>query len=262
MTPATIDGPTSRLPGWDGVLAVVAHPDDESFGLGAVLAAFVDAGARVAVLCLTHGELSTVHGVEGDLYRIRAEEFATAAAALGVTTTTLLHHADGALASACRAQLAGEVVDAARDTRPDALLVFDPSGVTGHPDHTAATAAAIAAADILDLPVLGWTLPIHVALALNAERGTAFFGHKPDEIDYVITVDRDRQRAAIAAHTSQAPAYSVVWRRLQLLGNTEYLRRLRVPLADRNKYPSGTVNPIPTGVSVQAEVSKQWRPSI
>src|SRR6266571_6027002 len=67
MTPATMDGPTSRLPGWDGVLAVVAHPDDESFGLGAVLAAFVDAGARVAVLCLTHGELSTVHGVEGDL---------------------------------------------------------------------------------------------------------------------------------------------------------------------------------------------------
>ncbi len=240
------------------MLAVVAHPDDESVGLGAVLAAFVDAGARVAVLYLTHGELSTVHGVESDLYRIRAEEFATAAAALGVTTTTLLHHADGALASACRAQLAGEVVDAARDTRPDGVLVFDPSGVTAHPDHTAATAAALAAADILDLPVLGWTLPIDVAVALNAERGTAFFGHKPDEIDYVITVDRDRdrQRAAIAAHTSQAPAYSVVWRRLQSLGNTEYLRRLRVPLADRNKYPSGTVNPIPTGVSVQAEVSK------
>ena len=260
MTPATIDGPTSRLPGWDGVLAVVAHPDDESFGLGAVLAAFVDAGARVAVLCLTHGELSTVHGVDGDLYRIRAEEFATAAAALGVTTTTLLHHADGALASVCRTQLAGEVVDAARDTRPDGVLVFDPSGVTAHPDHTAATAAALAAADILDLPVLGWTLPIDVAVALNAERGTAFFGHKPDEIDYVITVDRDRQRAAIAAHTSQAPAHSVVWRRLQSLGNTEYLRRLRVPLADRNRYPGGTVNPIPTRVSVQAEVSKQWRP--
>lgn len=247
MTPTTIDGPSSRLPRWDGVLAVLAHPDDESFGLGAVLAAFVDAGARVAVLCLTHGELSTVHGVEGELYRIRAEEFATAAAALGVTTTTLLHHADGALASVCRSQLAGEVIDAARATRPDALLVFDPSGVTGHPDHGAATAAAIAAADILDLPVLGWTLPIHVAVALNAERGTAFFGHKPDEIDYVITVDRDRQRAAIAAHTSQAPASSIVLRRLQSLGNTEYLRRLRAPLAHTNKGPGGTVNRYPPG---------------
>ena len=150
-----------------------------------------------------------------------------------------------------RTQLAGEVVDAARDTRPDGVLVFDTSGVTGHPDHIAATAAAIAAADILDLPVLGWTLPIDVAVALNAESGTAFFGHKPDEIDCVITVDRDRQRAAIAAHTSQAPTYGVVWGCLQSLGNTEYLRRLRAPLADSNRYPGGTVNPIPTGVSVQ-----------
>ena len=55
---ATRDHP----PPWRSVLAVVAHPDDESFGLGAVLAGFVDAGAAVAVLCFTHGESSTLHG--------------------------------------------------------------------------------------------------------------------------------------------------------------------------------------------------------
>ena len=59
--------PVDRLPAWSDVLAVVAHPDDESFGLGALLAAFVAAGVRVSVLCLTHGEASTLHGVEGDL---------------------------------------------------------------------------------------------------------------------------------------------------------------------------------------------------
>ena len=140
------------------MLAVVAHPDDESFGLGAVLAAFVHTGARAAVLCLTRGEASTVHGVEGDLHRLRARELATAAATLGVATSTLLGYPDGALSGVCRSRLVGDVGDAVRDTGTDGLLVFDPSGVTGHPDHAAATAAALAAADVLDLPVLGWTL--------------------------------------------------------------------------------------------------------
>src|SRR5664280_3759531 len=71
------------------VLAVVAHPDDESFGLGAVLAAFAAGGARVAVLCFTHGEASTLHGVAGDLHRLRAHELAAAAHVLGVATTVL-----------------------------------------------------------------------------------------------------------------------------------------------------------------------------
>jgi len=49
---------TGVLPTWTSLLAVVAHPDDESFGLGAILDGFVVGGARVEVLCLTHGEAS------------------------------------------------------------------------------------------------------------------------------------------------------------------------------------------------------------
>jgi LmbE family N-acetylglucosaminyl deacetylase len=218
-----------ELPPWQSVLGVVAHPDDESFGLGALLAAFAGAGARVSVLCLTHGEASTLHGVPGDLHRIRAQELATAATTLGAQTTLLLNYADGALASACRTELAGVVVDAARDVDADGLLVFDPSGVTGHPDHAAATAAALAAADVLDLPVLAWTLPAGVAERLNRERGTAFRGHSDDEIDCEITIERTRQLAAVGAHASQAVPTSVLWRRLELLGDREYLRRLRHP---------------------------------
>ena len=93
------------------MLALVAHPDDESFGLGAVLAAFVHTGARAAVLCLTRGEASTVHGVDGDLHRLRARELATAAATLGVATSTLLGYPDGALSGVCRSRLVGDVGD-------------------------------------------------------------------------------------------------------------------------------------------------------
>ena len=57
---------TGTLPGWSSVLAVVAHPDDESFGLGAILDSFGRGGSQVSVLCLTHGEASTL-GAAGDL---------------------------------------------------------------------------------------------------------------------------------------------------------------------------------------------------
>jgi N-acetylglucosamine malate deacetylase 2 len=47
-------------PAVSAALAVCAHPDDETFGLGAVLAALVDAGTAVVVLCFTRGEASTL----------------------------------------------------------------------------------------------------------------------------------------------------------------------------------------------------------
>src|SRR5665811_2636750 len=46
-------------PAWTSVLAVIAHPDEASPGLGAILDAFVIAGVKVEVLCLTHGQAWT-----------------------------------------------------------------------------------------------------------------------------------------------------------------------------------------------------------
>ncbi len=220
---------STRLPEWSVVLAVVAHPDDESFGLGAALDAFHRAGTRTSVLCLTRGEASTLHGVGGELTAVRGREFAAAARTLGVTDTLLRDFPDGALDHVCRSRLSGEVIDAARTVGADGLLVFDPSGVTGHPDHAAATAAAMLAGAGLDLPVLGWTLPAAVADRLNHELGTGFVGHRAAEIDVELPVDRAKQTAACAAHVSQAIPTSVLWRRLELLGNTEHLRWLSDP---------------------------------
>lgn len=215
------------LPAWASVLAVVAHPDDESFGLGAVLDAFAWRGTRTAVLCLTHGENSTVREATDDLAMVRERELAGAARTLGVSEVSLLTYPDGSLDEVCRSRLAGDVLDAARVARAEGLLVFDTSGVTGHPDHAAATQAALLAADGLDLPVLGWTLPIDVAEHLNRELGTHFYGHPQTAIDVELPVARERQLAASAAHVSQAIPTSVLWRRLELLGATEHLRWLR-----------------------------------
>lgn len=216
--------PVTTLPSWRSVLAVVAHPDDESFALGAVLASFAAAGARVSVLCLTRGEASTLHGVAGDLAELRARELADAAEVLGLDAVTLLDHPDGALQDVPADRLADDVLRAVRAADADGLVGFDLTGVTGHTDHAAATAAAVRAADRLDLPVLGWTVPRTVAERLQVEYGAPFVGHDDPDIDVVLTVERTLQRRAVACHPSQAVPGSVLWRRLELLGEHEYLR--------------------------------------
>lgn len=218
--------PAGTLPGWSSVLAVVAHPDDESFGLGAILDSFGRAGSQVSVLCLTHGEASTL-GPAGDLGRLRAAELQNAAKELGVDSAVLLDHPDSALADVDLTMLTGDVLAQIKVAGADGLLVFDPSGVSGHPDHAAATAAALAAARCADLPVLGWTLPRSVAGRLNGQLGTSFIGHDPADIDLVLRVDRQHQRIASLAHASQAVPATVLWHRLDLLGDQEHLRWLR-----------------------------------
>lgn len=214
------------LPPWESVLAVVAHPDDESFGLGAVLDGFVQGGAVASVLCLTQGEASTL-GAGPALRELRAEELQLAARQLGVESALLRAYRDSSLSRVDRAILSAEILRELGERPADGIVVFDPAGVSGHPDHSAATLAALDAAEHADLPVLGWTIPQPVALQLNDEFGATFVGHAQDEVDLVISVDRERQRMASLAHASQAIPTSVLWRRLELLGEYEHLRWLR-----------------------------------
>lgn len=217
---------TSVLPPWRHVLAVVAHPDDESFGLGAVLSSFIDAGVEVSVLCLTRGEASTLHGVDGELHEVRAAELRAAGAVLGIGSVGLRDYPDGGLATVPLDTLVREIDAFTAEHPADGLVVFDPSGITGHPDHQQATSAAHAYARANGIGVLAWTLPEDVAIALGDETGAAFTGQGPGDIDITIRVDRDTQTRAVACHPSQAVPGSVLWRRLALLGPWEHLRWL------------------------------------
>jgi LmbE family N-acetylglucosaminyl deacetylase len=91
-----------ELPAWRTVLAVVAHPDDETFGLGAVIDAMTSAGSAVHVLCFTRGEASTLNERDADLAAARAEELRQASAELGVASCTLLDYPDAGLAASRR----------------------------------------------------------------------------------------------------------------------------------------------------------------
>ena len=155
--------PGRQLPAWASVLAVVAHPDDESFGLGAVIDTLSKGGTAVHILCYTHGEASTLNETRADLRRAREQELSQAGAELGAASVTLLDYPDGRLAEIAPDELAARAAAAAARGRAGGLLVFDDTGITGHPDHRAATAAAVLAGQHAGLPVLAWALPQAVA---------------------------------------------------------------------------------------------------
>lgn len=225
------------------ILAVVAHPDDESFGLGALLARAAAAGARVGVLCLTHGEASTLHGVDGDLREIREAELHAAARRLGLCWVRLLDRPDGGLA-ALGGALVADVAAAVASFSPDALLVFDSTGISGHPDHVAATQAAVQVGRRSGVDVVAWTLPESVTRQLDDDGFHGFVGVPDSAVDVIVEIDRAAQLAAVQEHPSQAVPGSPLWRRLELLGDREHLRYL-------HNERSG--NTLPFGRAVTAE---------
>jgi LmbE family N-acetylglucosaminyl deacetylase len=215
-----------RLPDARSVLVVVAHPDDESFGLGAALAKFADSGSSTAVLCFTHGEASTLGADNDDLGRVRADELAAAADVLGVDVVELLDYHDAHLAEVSIDDLSVNVRASVERKNVDLLLVFDEGGITGHPDHCRATEVAVAVARELGIPVLAWALSERVAAALNEEFSAGFVGRRDEELDFLISVGRARQHQAIREHVSQSTGNPVLGRRLGLQGDQEAFRWL------------------------------------
>jgi N-acetylglucosamine malate deacetylase 2 len=222
-----VPGNLRSLPLVQSLLAVCAHPDDESFGLGAALAAFTERHTRASVLCFTHGEASTLGTDAGDLEHIRADELQTAAKVLRIDRVALFAYPDGALDKQPLPVLAGHVVALAKELQAELLLVMDTSGITGHPDHRRATQAAVVAAGQAGLPVLAWVLRDDVADSLRHEFGVPFAGRRAEEIHITVEVDRTRQLEAIACHRSQSADNRVLWRRLALQGDLENFCWLR-----------------------------------
>ena len=142
------------------LMAVLAHPDDESLGVGGTLAKYAAEGVEVVLVTATRGEGGRFRGhPKGDehhpgpseLGRIREAELRAAAATLGIREVALLDYLDQHLDGADPREAIGRIVAHLRRVRPDVVLTFAPDGAYGHPDHIAisqfTTAAVLAAAD-------------------------------------------------------------------------------------------------------------------
>jgi LmbE family N-acetylglucosaminyl deacetylase len=133
------------LDGVDRVLCVAPHPDDEVFGCGGLLAAWVDRGCAVHTLILTCGQQgkSAQEASEGaDLAAQRRQESVRAAAELGTPVPIFLDLPDRTLRY--DAALVTALSQAIAQHAPQVLLL--PSLSEPHPDHQAAALAGLAAA--------------------------------------------------------------------------------------------------------------------
>lgn len=122
------------------VLGVFAHPDDESLAAGGLLALAADAGATVAVLCVTRGEAADASAGEAArraLAEQRTRELHEAAAVLGVSVVEVLDHPDGMLPWVETASLEADIRLAIARHSPGVVITFGPDGLYWHPDHIA-----------------------------------------------------------------------------------------------------------------------------
>lgn len=137
-----------------GLLAIFAHPDDETFSTGGTLALVARDGGRARVVCATNGDEGG-EGADGDHSmdpEIRRSELRAACAALGIDPPVFLGYRDsgmegwgpkaGSLALADPEEVTGRLVDEIRRFRPSVVITFDPGGIYGHPDHVAVSGLA------------------------------------------------------------------------------------------------------------------------
>src|SRR5436190_15848970 len=123
-----------------GVMAVFAHPDDESLLAGGVLAACAAAGRRVAIVSMTRGERgpSELPQLSGQgLGEVREGELLAAARVLGASAAECLDYPDGELADADEGQAAHALRLLLERERPEAVISFSEEGLYWHPDHLA-----------------------------------------------------------------------------------------------------------------------------
>jgi len=121
------------------LLAIFAHPDDETFRPGGMLALLAQRGVNVHVLTLTHGEAGSCGEPPlctlDELPSVRERELRCACAALGIELPRVLDYPDGHLTEADPERVIADILAIVRQVRPQVLLSFGPDGLSGHPDH-------------------------------------------------------------------------------------------------------------------------------
>jgi LmbE family N-acetylglucosaminyl deacetylase len=122
------------------LLAIFAHPDDESLACGGLLARCARSGATVSLVCATRGERGQVDSTPEEreqLSRVRTGELIEAAGVLGIRKVVFLEYRDGFLPWAEPAKLEAEIAGVVRRLRPDVVVTFGEDGLYWHPDHIA-----------------------------------------------------------------------------------------------------------------------------
>jgi LmbE family N-acetylglucosaminyl deacetylase len=193
----------------ESAMAIAAHPDDIEFSCAGTLARWAKAGARIAYVLCTSGDVGIAKPgmTRARATEIREAESRAAAEIAGAAEIIFLREPDGMLEATLG--LRKRIVREIRRFRPEVVITSDPTVVLAgadyinHPDHRAAAQAALDAT----FPAAGQP---NLFEELAAEGLTAF---KPRKVyvsawekgDTFVSIDEtiDIKIAALRAHTSQ-----------------------------------------------------------
>lgn len=130
------------------ILAVFAHPDDETSSCGGTFTKYAREGVEIHVVTATRGELGELGtgGLvieRGELPAVREAELRAVMELYGAQPPTILGYRDQELISVDFETLVQDVLRAMIVAAPDVVLTFGPSGVSNHDDHKAIHRATV-----------------------------------------------------------------------------------------------------------------------
>ena len=221
------------------VVAIFAHPDDEAFTAGGVLAAFSDRGAAVTLITATRGEQGEIAdpslATPENLGQVREQELRDAAAILGIEDVRLLDYCDSgmfgtptnedpaALIQHSPAEVARALIAILQDVRPDLVITFTEDGGYLHPDHVHVYDSVVAAGERAPelVPQLYFaSFPREFFQKIANQNHGAFNGMSEERrgrmgqplaaFTFIANVEPyfERKVAAFAAHKTQQPKES------------------------------------------------------
>jgi LmbE family N-acetylglucosaminyl deacetylase len=201
------------------LLALFAHPDDESFRCGGTLALLAQRGVQVHLLTATRGEAGScgeppLCKIE-ELGKVRERELDCACSALNISPPIFLDYFDGRLIEVNEENAVARVIEVIQNLKPQVILTWPSDGLSGHPDHKAVSRWTTLALEWLAMGAEVSVTLYHLAVpqsVANALRLTDIHAVPDEEITLSVDVTPvwEQKGAAIRCHRTQASVSSIM----------------------------------------------------
>ena len=202
------------------LLAVFAHPDDETFRCGGLLALLAGRGVEVNLLTATRGEAGScgdppLYKAE-ELAEVRERELQCACGTLGILPPIFLDYPDGKLTEVDEEEAITRITAVARELRPQVLLTWPADGLSGHPDHKAVSRWTSQVFEEMEKDAEAPNALYHLAVPQSVASALSLTGlHAIPDEEVSLNVDVmpvwKQKRNAIRCHHSQASGSPILF---------------------------------------------------
>ncbi len=200
---ATVRNLQTLLKNKSKLLAVFPHPDDESFTSAGLFQMAQEFGVNTSLITLTKGENGENSDTLGNLKKIREKELSAAAKILGIDNVDLWNFPDTGLRETKKSWVT-KLKNEISSKKPDIILTFDHSGITGHPDHIVVSVEVLAIIKSMKKkPLLLWRVPDNEEKIYFKDNHALAFASKPNYFLDLNFFQSLKKILAVFTHKSQ-----------------------------------------------------------